>query len=79
MTDQNFGERFRERYASRGGRPLPIVVRRAGRQQTFNATVTLVARISRSLAADPNATPKAARIRQGLFRGTTDAAPATRE
>jgi len=80
VTDPNFGARFREQYASRGGRPLPIVVRRAGRQQTLNATVVLASRVSRSLAADPNATPKAARVRQGIFRGTTEpVASPTRE
>ena len=72
VTDANFGVRFRERYASQGGKPLPIVVKRAGRQQTLTAAVTLVSRVSRSLASDPNASPKAARIRQGLFRGTTE-------
>ena len=79
VTDASFGARFRERYALRGNRPLAIVIRRDGRQQTLNTTVTLAARVSRSLASDQRASPKAARIRQGLLRGTTDAAPAPRD
>ena len=64
--------RFRRVYASRGGEALPIRIRREGKDMTLAGNVRLVARTEFHVEADPNASPKAARIRHGLFAGTTD-------
>ena len=58
--------------------PLQVVVRRDGRPQTLTGTVTLGESVQYGITADPNASAKALRIRNGIFRGTTDAAPAAR-
>ena len=77
VTDNAFSVRFRQRYASKGGQPLPIVVRRGGREQKLTGTVTLLERISYGVVADTNASVKAVRIRNGILKGTTDASSAT--
>jgi hypothetical protein len=51
---------------------LPIRIRREGKDMTLAGNVRLVARTEFHVEADPNASPKAARIRHGLFAGTTD-------
>lgn len=68
-------EKFRTTYASREGEALPIVVRRAGQEQTLAATVQLRVMTNMRIALDPNASPKALRVRHGWFTGTTDGGP----
>lgn len=67
---QDFGPAFRDRYRGKSGDPLPLVVQRAGRRMTLNATVQerTRSRIAITQAAHPDA--KAARIWHGLATGT---------
>lgn len=76
VNDNTFGPRFRQKYSAAAGKPLPITVRRAGRPVTLDGTVRLVERVSRGIVADPNASPKAVRIRNGILKGQVDPAPA---
>jgi predicted metalloprotease with PDZ domain len=67
----DWGQRFRAAYASRNGQDLPIVVKRNGQTTTLTGKVVLVPREQASIKEDPNASPKAARIRNGILKGTT--------
>ncbi len=69
--EQSFQE-FRDRYANRDGAPLPIRVRRGSEELTLNGAVRLVTLTNDRLALDPSASPKALRIRHGLFAGVTE-------
>jgi predicted metalloprotease with PDZ domain len=71
ITDPDFGPKFRERFSKNEGQALPIQVRRDGQTLTLNATVRLVPRVESRLELDPNASPKAVRVRDGIFKGTT--------
>ena len=71
VTDQNFGPKFRSKFGKEDGAPLPIRVVRGTDTLTLNAKARLVSRLERRLVADPAATPKAQRIRNGILRGTT--------
>lgn len=72
VRDAGFGPAFRAKYAGKTGTQYPIVVRRGGQEQTLNAEVREAVQVSSRLEIDPKASPKAARIRAGLFRGTID-------
>ncbi|NUQ21723.1 MAG: PDZ domain-containing protein, partial [Gemmatimonadaceae bacterium] len=73
ISDANFGEQFRAKYGSAAeGSALPIQLRRAGQTMTVNGALRFASRTQSSVAIDPNASPKAARIRAGIFHGTTD-------
>ena len=69
VSDPNFGPAFRARYSKQEGAPLPIRVRRGTDTLTINARVQLSERIERRVEADPSASAKAVRIRNGIFRG----------
>jgi len=69
ITDPNFGPAFRERYSKQNGGPLPIKVRRGTDTLTLTAKLQLSERIERRVEVDPAASPKAVRIRSGIFRG----------
>ena len=71
ITDPDFGSKFRERYGKEEGKPLPIQVRRAGQTMTLTGTVRLVPRVESHLAVDEAASPKAVRVREGIFKGAT--------
>jgi predicted metalloprotease with PDZ domain len=71
VTDPDFGTAFRTRFGKNEGDSLPIRVRRGADTLTLHGTVTLVARVERRLGIDHRASAKAARIRSGIFRGTT--------
>jgi len=72
VNDADFGPAYRARYGTAAeGTPLPVVVRRDGREVTLNGTVHFVPVITTRIAPDPNASPKALRIRNGIARGTT--------
>jgi len=72
VKDQSFGEQFRVRYATAAdGTAIPIVVRREGAERTLTLSVRRVTETESNLVFDPQATPKAARIRAGILRGTT--------
>ena len=67
----DWAQRFRAAAASRNGQDLPIVVKRNGQTTPLNGKVVLVPREQASLKEDPNASPKAARVRNGILKGTT--------
>jgi predicted metalloprotease with PDZ domain len=69
VEDQDFGARFRAKYgAALEGTPLRIVVTRGGQRLTLNGKVMFAPGQMR-IEADPSASPKATRIREGLLRG----------
>ena len=72
ITDPSFGEAFRSRFGKREGDSLSIRVRRGVDTLTLHGSVKLVERVETRLEAAPNASEKAARVRSGIFRGTTD-------
>ena len=72
VNDPAFGETFRTRYANRAGEPLAIRVRRGAETLTLQARVELSEQVQRGIAEDPNASAKAARIRNGILRGVVD-------
>jgi len=69
ITDPDFGAKFRQRFADQEGKPLPMQVRRNGQPMTLTGTVRLVPRVESHLALDQGASPKAVRVRDGLFKG----------
>jgi predicted metalloprotease with PDZ domain len=69
ISDPDFGLAFRTRYSKQEGAPLPIKVRRGIDTLTLNGRVRLSERIESRVEADPAASPKAVRIRNGVFRG----------
>ena len=70
--DPGWTEKFRARYARLPeGTELPVVVRRAGAEQTLTARLRFVARVDSHLSEDPRPSAKARRIREGLLRGVT--------
>lgn len=72
VTDDTFGARFRQRYGSASaGTPLPMVVRRGGESVTLDGRLRLDARENFRVVEDPNASPKARRIREGILTGKT--------
>jgi len=68
----DFGVRFRERFGKSEGDSLPIRVRRGADTLSLPGRVRLGTRAEPRLEADPAASPRAVRVRGGIFRGTTD-------
>jgi predicted metalloprotease with PDZ domain len=75
IMDPSFGEAFRSRFGKSDGDSLRIKVRRGADTLTLHGTVKLSERVESRLDADPKAGGKAARVRSGIFRGTTDGQP----
>jgi predicted metalloprotease with PDZ domain len=75
IMDPSFGEAFRSRFGKGEGDSLSIRVRRGADTLTLHGTVRLSERVESRLDVDPKAGAKAARIRSGIFRGTTDGQP----
>jgi predicted metalloprotease with PDZ domain len=72
VADQSFGERFRAMFASaREGQPITLRVRRGNQTLSLTASMRMAA-TGIAIVPDPAATAKAARIRDGILRGTTD-------
>jgi predicted metalloprotease with PDZ domain len=70
--DPTWSEQFRAKYAGAPqGSPLPILVRREGRELALTARLNFVPRVESRLAEDPRASAKARRVREGILRGTT--------
>ena len=69
VASPDFGEAFRTRYEKQEGAPLPIKVRRGTDTLTLNAKVRLAVQVELGIEADPAASPKAVRIRNGILRG----------
>ena len=72
VTNQNFGEQFRARYAGQEGAPILIRVRRGQQTLSLPARVEIAAQVQRRAEEDARASAKAARIREGILRGTVD-------
>ena len=69
VEDQNFGARYRLRYANAAeGAPLPIIVMRAGQRVTLNGKV-MFANTGMRLEADAAASAKAKRVLNGILTG----------
>jgi predicted metalloprotease with PDZ domain len=64
-------EKFRTTYATREGEDLPIKVRRDGQELTLPGKVRLRVVTTTRITVDPNASPKAVKVRHGLFAGVT--------
>jgi predicted metalloprotease with PDZ domain len=62
---------FRRRYASATG-SVPVVISRGGQEMTVQVAIQSRTDIVAHLSADPGAPAKAARVRHGLFMGTTE-------
>ena len=71
VRGDDFGAEYRRAYASRVGEAIPIVVQRRGQEVQLTGTVRAVVEVTRRLEVDPAASPRALRVRAGLFRGTT--------
>jgi predicted metalloprotease with PDZ domain len=72
VSDQGFGPRFREMFATaRDGQPLRIAVLRGAQTLALAGAVRMVPS-GVAVSADPAASPKARRIRNGILRGVTD-------
>ena len=72
VTSPAFGQLFRTRYASAAaGTPIEIVIRRAGETRTLASDLRFGQVVNYAVRADPNAGPKAVRIREGILRGET--------
>ena len=70
VRDQSFGQLYRERYGTREGTEVPIVVRRDGQTVTLSGKVTMAVLTQSRVAFDPSPSAKALRIRQGLLKGS---------
>jgi predicted metalloprotease with PDZ domain len=62
---------WRQKYAAREGAPIEIKLLRDGKPMTINPPVRFAALVDRRLEADPAASEKAKRIRDGILKGTT--------
>lgn len=72
VSDQSFGSKFRAMFANaREGQPLTLRVRRGAETLTLTGSLLLAAG-GVTLSADPNASAKAVRIKNGILRGATD-------
>ena len=72
VVDQTFGVRFRAAFAhAKEGDPVTLQVRRGEETLRLTGGVRLAVG-DVSISADPNASPKAVRIRNGILRGITD-------
>jgi len=62
---------FRHRYANLAG-TVPVVISRGGQEMTVQVAVQPRTDIQYHIEIAPDASPKAARVRHGLFTGTTE-------
>jgi predicted metalloprotease with PDZ domain len=70
VRDPNFGELFRAHYGRQPeGTPLAVVVRRGAETLTLNARLRFAQDVGYAVVADPGASSKAARIRDGILKG----------
>ncbi len=71
ITDPNFGPAYRARFKDAEGQDFPIKVRRGTDTLTLTAKVRLIEQVNAHVELDPNPSPKALRIRNGILRGET--------
>jgi predicted metalloprotease with PDZ domain len=72
VTGEESFPAFRAAYSGKDGQDLPIKVMRDGQPVTLAGKVRVVARTEAHLEVDPNASPKAVKVRHGLFAGETE-------
>jgi predicted metalloprotease with PDZ domain len=72
VKDDDFGALFRSRYANAEGMTIPVVVKREGAEKTLQARIKRELVVTDRLLFDPKASAKASRVRNGIFKGTTD-------
>ena len=70
ISDPNFGPAYRARFRDAEGQDLPIKVRRGADTLTLVGKVRLIEQVNAHVEPDPNATPKAIRVRDGVLTGT---------
>ena len=71
MSGGDWAPKFRTRYgASAEGTVIPVVARRGGQPVTLQMALRFVTIRSYRLVPDPNASPAAVRVRQGIMRGS---------
>jgi hypothetical protein len=71
-ADPTWSEQFRAKYArTPQGSPVPILIRRDGREMTLNARLAFTPRVESHLAEDSRASAKARRVRDGILKGIT--------
>jgi predicted metalloprotease with PDZ domain len=75
IMDPSFAQAFRKRFGKDEGDSLAIKVQRGADTLTLHGKVRLVERTETRLDIDSKASPKAVRIRSGIFRGTTGVSP----
>ena len=67
-----FGPAYRARFKDAEGQDFPIKVRRGADTLTLTGKVRLLEQVNAHVELDPNPSPKAVRIRQGILTGTTE-------
>jgi len=72
ITGEQSFPAFRAAYSGKDGEDLPIRITRGGEAMTLPGKVRVVARTELHVEFDPNASPKAAKVRHGLFAGVTE-------
>ncbi len=73
VDSPDFGAAYRAKFAKhQEGDSLPIKVRRGTDTLTLPGTVSLIARVEQRIVADSAASPRAARIRDGILTGKTE-------
>jgi predicted metalloprotease with PDZ domain len=71
VKDEGFAPQFRTRYAAAVGSTIPVVVRRNDAEHTVQMQVRRELVVATRLLWDSAASSKAARIRNGILKGTT--------
>lgn len=72
VTDADFGKRFRARYAGPAGASattVRVVVRRGSQTLTLQAPLRFSINVVQRIEPDPQASPKAVRVRTGILKG----------
>ncbi len=72
ISDPNFGPAYRARFRNAEGQDFPIKVRRGAETLTLTGKVRLTEQVNAHVEADPNAGPKAMRVRSGILMGKTE-------
>jgi predicted metalloprotease with PDZ domain len=69
VIDASFGQKFRAKYSTAAeGAPLPIVVKRGTQNLTLNGALRFTVRTQSRITVDTKASPKAVRIRSGIWK-----------
>ena len=72
IRNEDFGAAVRARYANAEGTVVPVVVRRNEVERTLQVKIRRELVITSRIFYDAKAGPKAARIRNGILKGTVD-------